>query len=168
MGNPHILAIPYPAQGHVRPLMALSYNLAKHGFRITFVNTDFNHKRILDAASNMLHHAEGLIHLVSIPDGMEAGENRNHLGKLTDAINRVMPEELKEIIQKINRSEGDKITCVVADVGVGWALEVAAESGIHAAAFSTTSALLFTVRLSINKLIDDQVFDEHGKNFNCQ
>ncbi|KAG8477300.1 hypothetical protein CXB51_030513 [Gossypium anomalum] len=49
MGKPHVLVIPYPAQGHVIPLMELSQNLAKEGTKISFVNTVFNHKRVLDA-----------------------------------------------------------------------------------------------------------------------
>lgn len=84
--NPHILVIPYPAQGHVIPLMELSRSLTKHGFKITFVNTDFNHKRVVDAFPNKVDGEGRPIHLVSIPDGMELGEDRNDLGKLTDGI----------------------------------------------------------------------------------
>ena len=166
MGNPHILAIPYPAQGHVTPLMELSHNLVKHGFKITFVNTDFNHKRVKDAFGNKVD-GEGPIHLVSIPDGMGVGEDRNHLGKLTDGISQVMPGELKELIKRINILEDDKITCVIADVNMGWALEVAAELGIPGAAFWPASAVLFALIFSTEKLLDDQVIDENGIKSNC-
>ncbi|XP_022741215.1 UDP-glycosyltransferase 83A1-like [Durio zibethinus] len=165
MGNPHILAIPYPAQGHVIPLMELSHSLTKHGFKITFVNTDFNHKRVTDAFAHKVS-GEGLIHLVSIPDGMEVGEDRNHLGKLTEGINQVMPGELKELIEKINRLEDDEITCVIADVNMGWALEVAAELGIPGAAFWPASALVLAFLFSTEKLIEDEVIDENGTPIN--
>ena len=79
-GNPRILVVPYPAQGHVIPLMELSQNLAKQGFRISFVNTEFNHKRIMDAFGKKVDE-NGLIHLVSLADGLEDGEDRNQLGK---------------------------------------------------------------------------------------
>ncbi|XP_021297681.1 UDP-glycosyltransferase 83A1-like [Herrania umbratica] len=165
MGNPHILAIPYPAQGHVIPLMELSHSLAKHGFKITFVNSDFNHQRVMDAFANKVD-PEGPIHLVSIPDGMEVGENRSLLGKLTDGLSQVMPGELKELILKIDRLEENKITHVIADVNMGWALEVAAEMGIPGAAFCPASALVLNLLFSTKKLIDDEVIDEHGTPIN--
>ncbi|KAK6255928.1 UDP-glucuronosyl/UDP-glucosyltransferase - like 10 [Theobroma cacao] len=165
MGNLHILAIPYPAQGHVIPLMELSHSLAKHGFQITFVNSDFNHQRVMDAFANKVD-PEGSIRLVSIPDGMEVGENRNLLGKLTDGLSQVMPGELKELIQKIDRLEDDKITHVIADVNMGWALEVAAEMGIPGAAFWPASALVLNLLFSTKKLLDDEVIDEHGTPIN--
>ncbi|KAF9625726.1 hypothetical protein IFM89_026534 [Coptis chinensis] len=85
MGRPHLLAVPYPAQGHVMPLMELAHNLVDHGFKITFVNTEFSHKRIMAALSNN-GYDEDFIHLVSIPDGMEERDDRNDLGKLCDAM----------------------------------------------------------------------------------
>lgn len=37
---------------------------------------------------------------------------------------------LEELMKEINRDEGQEITCVVADVCLGWALEVVAKMGI--------------------------------------
>ncbi|OMP07806.1 UDP-glucuronosyl/UDP-glucosyltransferase [Corchorus olitorius] len=97
---------------------------------------------------------------------MEDGENRKHLGKLTEAIRKIMPKQLKEFIEKANRTEDDKITCVLADINMGWALEVAAELGIRAAAFWPASAFSFLLCVSIRKLIDDGVIDEYGSPIN--
>ncbi|XLS76030.1 hypothetical protein HN51_032895 [Arachis hypogaea] len=46
MNTPTVLAIPYPAQGHVNPLMILSQKLAEHGCNIIFVNTEFIHDKV--------------------------------------------------------------------------------------------------------------------------
>ena len=162
MGNPHVLVIPYPAQGHVIPLMELSQNLAKQGFRISFVNTEFNHKRVMDAFGKKVDE-NGLIHLVSLPDGLEDGEDRNQLGKSIEKLCQVMPRELKEFIEKVNRSENDKITCVLADLNMGLSLEVAAELGIRRAALWPASVFQLVWCLSIPKLIDDGLIDENGK-----
>ncbi|GKV08839.1 hypothetical protein SLEP1_g20415 [Rubroshorea leprosula] len=96
MGNPHILVVPYPAQGHVIPLMELSQILVKHGIKITFVNTEFNHERIMNALGKEPS-VEGQVHLVSIPDGMGADEDRNHLGKSSKAFSKFMPEVAAEL-----------------------------------------------------------------------
>lgn len=55
----------------------------------------------------------------------EPWEDRNDIDKLCEAILRVMPVKLEELIEKINQSEGENVTCVIADGSCGWALEVA-------------------------------------------
>ncbi|OMP07804.1 UDP-glucuronosyl/UDP-glucosyltransferase [Corchorus olitorius] len=116
----------------------------------------------MDAFANKV----GPIHLVSIPDGLEVGEDRNQLGKLNDAIERFMPGELKELINKINTLDADKITCVIADGTMAWAFDVAQELGIPGAAFWTSSAILFDIMVfSTNKLLDD-IIDEYGTPIN--
>ncbi|KAJ0100629.1 hypothetical protein Patl1_21735 [Pistacia atlantica] len=65
----------------------------RHGFRVTFVNKDHTHNRVINALpENSI--GDG-IRLVSIPDGMEAGEDRNDIGKLCAAMPKVMPGKLE-------------------------------------------------------------------------
>ena len=134
MNKQRVLVLPFPAQGHVKPLMLFSHKLAKHGFRITFVNSDFNHNRII-SSSNVpeLDQAMGLgsqIDMVSIPDGLGPEDDRAELGPLYKAILDTMPAKLEKLIETINGSAesiNDKINCVVCDVNMAWALEVAAK-----------------------------------------
>ncbi|KAH7847407.1 hypothetical protein Vadar_025732 [Vaccinium darrowii] len=103
METPHVLAIPYPSQGHVIPLLELAQRLAQHGFKVTFVNSEFNHKRVMNALDrdNVGNH----VNLVSIPDGLEPWEDRNDLRKLTASALEVMPGKLEELIEKINGTD---------------------------------------------------------------
>lgn len=159
----HVLAIPYPAQGHVIPLMELSQCLADRGFRVTFVNTEFDHRRVVNTlADDKL--SGGRIRLVSIPDGMEPGDDRNDLGRLCQEILRVMPGKLEELIDELNRKdEDDKITCVIADLNMAWALEVAKRMGIPGAAFWPAAAALLICGCSIPKMMNDGIIDDDGK-----
>ncbi|XP_052195323.1 UDP-glycosyltransferase 83A1-like [Diospyros lotus] len=161
MGKQHILAIPYPAQGHVIPLLELSQRLVAQSFKVTFVNTEFNHKRVVNALSDQDNLANQ-IHLVSIPDGMEPSEDRNNLVRLTEGILKVMPGKLEELIRKINRSDDKKITCVIADQSMGWALEVAKKMIIRGAAFSPPSAAMLASAFSIPELINDGIINSYG------
>ncbi|KAJ0098833.1 hypothetical protein Patl1_21719 [Pistacia atlantica] len=161
MGNPHVLVIPYPAQGHVIPLMELSQCLANHGFRVTFVNTEYNHKLVKNALSTK-EDMWGQIHLVSVPDGLESLEDRNKPGKISEAILRVMPRNVERLIEKIHGSAIEKISCVLADQSIGWALEIAEKMGIKRAAFCPAAAALLVLSLSIPKLIDDGIIDCEG------
>lgn len=164
MGRPHLLVIPYPTQGHVMPMMGLSHKLVDHGFKITFVNTEVTLKRVVTALSNMGHY-EDFIHLVSIPDGMKEGEDRNQHGKLIEAMLKVMPGHLENLIKKINESNdgNDRITCVIADEHIGWAFEVAQKMSIPRAAFWPASAILMAISLHIPKLIEDGIITADGK-----
>ncbi|XP_059670451.1 UDP-glycosyltransferase 83A1-like [Cornus florida] len=167
MGKPHVLAIPYPAQGHVIPLMELAQWLVTNGFNVTFVNTDFNHERVMKGLSQKNNIGDE-IRLVSIPDGLASWEDRNDLGKLTEAIFQVMPGKLEELIVKINESNGNEITCIIADESMGWALEVAEKMGIRRAAFWPAAAAMLALGLSIPKLIDDKIINNEGFPINNQ
>ncbi|KAL2504981.1 UDP-glycosyltransferase 83A1 [Abeliophyllum distichum] len=80
MRKPHVLLIPFPAQGHVIPLMELALNLAKHGFKVTFVNTEFIHERVINALPGT-ENVQELIQMVSLPDGLESSDNRSEIRK---------------------------------------------------------------------------------------
>ncbi|TKY50023.1 7-deoxyloganetin glucosyltransferase [Spatholobus suberectus] len=45
--KPHAVCVPFPAQGHINPFMQLAKLLRCMGFHITFVNTEFNHNRLV-------------------------------------------------------------------------------------------------------------------------
>ncbi|XVF58421.1 hypothetical protein PTKIN_Ptkin07bG0065600 [Pterospermum kingtungense] len=160
MDNPHILVIPYPAQGHVIPLLELSQGLVKHGFKITFVNMEFNHKNVQDLLA-MKEDVDDRIRLISIPDELGSPENRKQPGKISQAILQVMSGKVEELIQEINGSES-KINCVLADQSLGWALEIAEKHGIKRAAFCPAAAALLVLGFSIPKLIDDGIIDQDG------
>lgn len=162
MAIPHILMIPYPAQGHVIPLMELAQCLVQHGFKITFVNTEITHKRVLNALTdkNIL---DDQIRLVSVQDGLESEEERKIPGKVSEAVHRVMPGKLEELIKEINASEEERITCVIADQTLGWAQEVAGKMGIRRVAFLPAAAASLVLGFRIPSLIDDGIINKDGK-----
>ncbi|KAL4322662.1 UDP-glycosyltransferase [Arachis hypogaea] len=169
MCEAHILVIPFPAQGHVIPLMKLSHQLVKHGIKVTFVNIDFVHNQIMKSslgegvADHNNNNKDAMIELVSIPDGLEDGDNRSLLlGKLTESTCKVMPKKLEMLIEDINKSNnnnnnnnGNKISCLVIDENFGWGIEVAKKMGIRAVAFWPASASLLALHFNIQKLLDD-------------
>ncbi|KAF7803071.1 UDP-glycosyltransferase 83A1-like [Senna tora] len=156
----HILVVPYPAQGHVNTLLQLTHELVKqYGIRVTFVNTDFTHNQVMKSWG---HNIE-TIRMVSIPDGLEDGESRNLLGKLTESLNRVVPKKLEMVIREINERESDdKISCVVADGSMGMALLVAEKMGIQRAAVWPASAASLALCFTIPKLLHQGIIDSDG------
>ncbi|CAJ1947096.1 unnamed protein product [Sphenostylis stenocarpa] len=165
MARPHVMVVPYPAQGHVIPLMELSLLLVKQGIKITFVNTKENHDRIM-SASPCGDGLQSQICLVWISDGLESSEERKRPGKSSGTVLKVMPEKVEELIECINGSESEKITCVLADQSIGWALDIAEKKGIRRAAFCPASAAQLVLGLSIPHLIDNGIIDKDGNPIN--
>ncbi|XP_076883339.1 UDP-glycosyltransferase 83A1-like [Bidens hawaiensis] len=161
MAKPHVLVIPYPAQGHVIPTLELTQRLVKQGIKVTFMNTEVNNKLV---TSNWLDKDSfgDLISMVSIPDGLEPWEDRSDLCKLTLSILQTMPNKLEELVEKINKEDDDKVTCVIADDCMGWAIRVAKKMGIRRAAFWPASVATLASILSFQKLIDDGIINNKG------
>ncbi|CAH1413199.1 unnamed protein product [Lactuca virosa] len=165
MTKPHVLVIPYPAQGHVIPIMELAQRLVKQGIKVTFVNTDVTHKLV---TSNSLE-KDGfgdLMQMVSIPDGLEPWEDRTDLCKLSKSVLRTMPGKLEGLIETINEENSNKVTCIIADGCMGWAIRVAKKRGISRAAFWPASVCTLASVLSYQKLIDDGIINNNGMPLN--
>ena len=162
--RPHVLVVPFPAQVHVAPLMKLAHRVSDHGIKVTFVNTEFIHEKIIAAMLDK-DGKQSRIELVSIPDGLHPGAHRNDDDvKLTESVLTVMPGHFKDLIEKINRTNEDKqITCVIADTTVGWALEVAEKMGIKRAAVWPAAPGNLALALHVPKLIEARIIDTDGK-----
>ncbi|KAM0058258.1 putative trans-zeatin O-beta-D-glucosyltransferase [Helianthus debilis subsp. tardiflorus] len=162
MAKPHVVVIPFPAQSHVIATMELSQRLLQQGIRVTFVNTDFNHKLV---TRNWLDKESfgDMMQMISIPDGLEPWEDRSDLCKLILSIMQTMPHKLEELIETINKEESSKVSCVIADDCMGWAIKVAKKMGIRRAAFWPASVATLASMLSFQKLIDDGIINEKGE-----
>ncbi|KAM6549417.1 hypothetical protein CsatB_021093 [Cannabis sativa] len=150
-----VIVIPFPAQGHVKPLVLFSHKLAQHGFKVTFVYTEFDYNRIMSAMKSHRDYDDGNIELVSIPDGLRPEHDRVDLGDLSGAITKSFPIEIEKLI----RASKEKIRCVVSDVYVGCALEVATKMGVKTAAFCPSSAALLLYILHIPKMAHHGILD---------
>ncbi|XP_054810438.1 UDP-glycosyltransferase 83A1-like [Prosopis cineraria] len=163
MSSQRVLVLPFPAQSHVNCLMILSQKLAQNGLKITFVNSDFNHRRVVNAMKTEEERETKLpLELVSIPDGMGPEDDRNDMAKLSLAILSTMSSEFEKLLEDIHGRDGRRISCIVADVNMAWALEIAHKLGIKAAVICPTSAALFAFELHMPKLIQDGLMDSDG------
>ncbi|XP_066367696.1 UDP-glycosyltransferase 83A1-like [Miscanthus floridulus] len=165
MAAPRVLVLPYPAQGHVIPMMELSHCLVEHGVKVTFVNTELNHGLILGALATGDSEPGG-VDMMSIPDSLGSGEDRKDLARLTDSFSKVMPGELEKLIASINaadeRRELEKVSWLIADVNMAWAFPVAKKHGLRTAGFCPSSAAMFATRIKIPEMVRDGVLDERG------
>ncbi|KAK4486363.1 hypothetical protein RD792_009036 [Penstemon davidsonii] len=164
---PHVLAVPFPAQGHVKPLMKLSRQIAKHGVKVTFVNTEQIHEKIILASANAKilsdDEEEDNIVLTSIPDGRGPEDDVNDTFKLLESLRDTMPGYLNDLIERINSSNPDeKISCVIADITIGWVLDTAEKWGAQPVAFAPPGAAALAILRHIPELVEEGKFDSSG------
>ncbi|KAK7823528.1 7-deoxyloganetin glucosyltransferase [Quercus suber] len=128
--KPHAICVPYPAQGHINPMLKLAKILHYKGFHITFVNTEYNHKRLLKS--------RGPDSLNSLPSFQ--------FETITDGL----PESDMDATQHIP----SLFTCIVSDGVMSFTLDAAAELGIPDVLFWTTSACGFMGYAQYRHLIE--------------
>ncbi|CAH1413194.1 unnamed protein product [Lactuca virosa] len=145
--------------------MELAQRLVKDGLKVTFVNTEAIHKVV---TSNLVQNdgSMDLMNMVSIPDGLEPWENRNDQSKLAKSIVESMPSKLEELVEMINKKDSNKVTCIIADDSMGWALRVAKKMGMKRAAFWPAAATTLATMMCSQKLIDDKVINKDGTPLN--
>ncbi|CAK9147984.1 unnamed protein product [Ilex paraguariensis] len=158
----HVLVVAFPTQGHVGPLMKLAHQIANHGIKVTFVTTEFVLSKMA-TSSPEVGGENKQVKLVSVPDGLEPEDDRKDQSKMTQKISEVMPGHLEDLIKKTNQlGSNDKITGVIADNALGWALEISGKMGIKGGLYWCSSPGCLALTNNIPKLIEDKVIGIDG------
>lgn len=140
-------------------MLKLAKILHYKGFHITFVNTEFNHKRILKSRGpNSL---DGLpsFQFETIPDGLPESdvEATQDIPSLCDSTKKHCLAPFRNLLRKLNDTSSSNVppvTCVVSDGVMSFTLDAAAELGIPEVLFWTTSACGFMGYVQYRRLIE--------------
>ena len=168
--KPHVVCIPYPAQGHVNPMLKLAKLLYFKGFHVTFVNTEFNHRRLLKSRGpNSL---DGLLsfRFETIPDGLPPSDMdaTQDIPSLCESTSKKCLAPFRELLFKLNCSQDvPPVTAIVSDGVMSFTLEAAKELGVPEVIFWTTSACGFLAYLHYLQLVKQGIVPLKGiiKNF---
>lgn len=156
--KPHAVCIPYPAQGHVTPLLKLAKLLHFRGFYITFVNTHFNHKRLLRSGAISSLDSLPDFRFESIPDGLPPTDvdATQDVPSLCDSIPKNCLPPFRDLITKLNdpSSPTPTVSCIVSDGVMSFTLDAAEELRIPEVLFWTPSACGFMGYLHYQHLVE--------------
>ncbi|KAI3770187.1 hypothetical protein L6452_01311 [Arctium lappa] len=143
MEKPHAVCIPYPAQGHINPMMLLAKLLHFKGFHISFVNTHYNHNRLLRARGPSSLDGLPDFRFYSIPDGLPPSEAEatQSIPALCESVPKHSLEPFCELVGRLSsKEEVPPVSCIVSDGCMSFTLEVAERFGLPEVLFWTPSA----------------------------
>ena len=157
--RPHAVCMPYPAQGHVTPMLKLAKLLHARGFQVTFVNTEFNHRRLLrsrGAASLASVHG---FRFDAIPDGLPPSDAdaTQDPAAISHATKHHCPPHFRSLLAGLGA-----VACVVADNLMSFAVDAASELGVPCALFWTASACGYMGYCNFRLLIDRGIIPLKG------
>jgi hypothetical protein len=144
--KPHAVCIPYPAQGHINPMLKFAKILHQKGFHITFVNTEFNHRRLLRSRGPNSLDSLPSFRFETIPDGMPPSnpDATQDIPLLCKSTTTKCLTPFKELLKKLNSSDdAPPVTCIVSDGIMSFTVDAADDFGIPEVLFWTTSAAGF-------------------------
>ncbi|QCD76557.1 7-deoxyloganetin glucosyltransferase-like [Vigna unguiculata] len=162
--KPHAVLVPFPLQGHINPLFKLAKLLHLRGFHITFVHTEYNHKRYLKSRGpNAL---QGLpdFRFETIPDGLPPldddadGDVSQPVPSLCDSIRKNFLQPFRELLARLNHSAttglNPPVTCLVSDCFMSFPIQAAEELSLPIILLSPVSAGAFLCFMHFRYLVD--------------
>nr|AUI41136.1 uridine 5'-diphospho-glucosyltransferase 22 [Rhodiola rosea] len=177
--NPHVVILPFPAQGHVKPMLNLAMLLSNAGIRITFVTS----KAVLDPLVQQINLTSfrtrfPSFQFNSLSDGFPTKITRESYASVSlllvdvfDTIAKVTPRLFRELIASLcddeDGDESSRPTCVIADGIMSFAIEVGDEFGIPVISFRTYSATCTWVYFHLQKLVDQRFIPFQQGEFDC-
>ncbi|CAH8383816.1 unnamed protein product [Eruca vesicaria subsp. sativa] len=133
MKRGHVLAVPFPAQGHITPVHQFCKRLISKGLKTTLALTTF-------ISNSIKPHPSGPVSIATISDGYDHGfdSSGRSFHDYVQSFKTFGSKTIADIIRKHETSD-NPITCIVYDSFLPWALDVAREFGLAATPFFTQS-----------------------------
>ncbi|KAL3506916.1 hypothetical protein ACH5RR_032298 [Cinchona calisaya] len=126
----HILAIPYPSQGHINPMLQFCRRLVHKELKTTLAITNFIFKTMQPKSET--------VQIDTISDGFDEGgfTEAESIHSYLEHLQTAGSKTLIDLIKKYQNSDSP-IDCVVYDSFLPWILDVSKEFGLVTASFFT-------------------------------
>ncbi|XP_009145349.1 UDP-glycosyltransferase 85A7 [Brassica rapa] len=155
--KPHVVCVPHPAQGHINPMLKVAKLLHAKGFHVTFVNTVYNHKRLLRSRGPNALDGFPSFRFESIPDGLPEtdGNTTQDIPSLCVSTMNNCLSPFKDLLRKINTGDDvPPVSCIVSDAVMSFTLDAAEELGVPDVVFWTASACGLMAFLQFQRFIE--------------
>ncbi|KAL6897989.1 hypothetical protein ACP4OV_006585 [Aristida adscensionis] len=151
--RPHAVCLPAPAQGHITPMLEVAKLLHARGFHVTFVNTEYNHARLVRSRGAAAVAGVPGFRFATIPDGLpppeseDAGDVTQDIASLCRSTTETCLGPFRRLLADLNAAATGgahpPVTCVVSDVVMGFSIDAAEELGVPYVQLWTASTISF-------------------------
>ncbi|KAI5079685.1 hypothetical protein GOP47_0005164 [Adiantum capillus-veneris] len=150
---PHCLLLPYPAQGHINPLMQLGKRLASHGVRVTVAIIEHIHAKILHAQQGVALNTSNF-QILPIKDGLPPDFDREKRGpEMANVVDKTLADGVLELVHTL-ASQGQPVTCIVGDFFLRWTGSVAEKAAVPEFIFWPQNAAIFSIYLHVDAIVE--------------
>ncbi|XP_010063153.2 7-deoxyloganetin glucosyltransferase [Eucalyptus grandis] len=117
--KPHAVCIPFPAQSHIGAMLKLAKLLHHKGFHISFVNTEFNHRRLARARGPEF--TDGMLsdfQFLTIPDGLPPSDLDaiQDIKMLCESTRNYMVSPINDLVSSLGSNPSvPPVTCIISD-----------------------------------------------------
>ncbi|CDP06918.1 unnamed protein product [Coffea canephora] len=139
----HVLVLPYPAQGHINPLLQFCKRLVAKGVKTTFVNSVF-------VSNSIPADPKSAINFEAISDGHDEGgyAAAESTGAYLEKLATFGSKKLADLIRKLE-DKGEPVQAVIYDSLLTWALDVAKQFGLVTASFFTQTCAVNSIYYNV-------------------
>lgn len=153
---PHVLIFPFPAQGHVNAMLKLAELLGLAGLNVTFLNSEYNHERLVLFTDIQARFAEYPgFRFRTIWDGLPGDHPRSgdRFMEMFESVKMIAKPIFREMLISIR----PPLNCIIGDGIMGSVVDVVAnELQIPIIHFRTIGASCFWAYFSLLHVIDDK------------
>ncbi|GLT37534.1 hypothetical protein SLA2020_118450 [Shorea laevis] len=157
MEKKHVLMLPFPTQGHIKPMLCLAELLCHTGLHVTFVNTHHNHRRLNNLKDLSTRYPT--LCFESISDGLPYDHPRDsqHLKELIKSIQNVTKSHFRDLLRSHQSHEAlsPPVSCVITDGIMSFSIDAAEELRMEVIVFRTFTASCLWTYFCIPKLIEE-------------
>lgn len=148
--KPKVILVPYPAQGHVTPMLMLATAFHRHGFLPILLTPNYIHRQI----SSPTHQP---ILFISIPaDGLDDDTQRDFFAVET-VLETAMPAHLKRLLGDL----GGGVAGMVVDLLASSAIGVGRELGVPVAGFWPAMFATYRLISAIPNMVQNGFISSH-------
>ena len=159
--KPHAVLTAFPSQGHINSMLMLAKLLQIRGFSITFVNTEFNHKRLLRSRGVKIIQDLPDFRFETIPDGLPPPANDNatqDIPSLLDSTRKNCLLPFQKLLGRLNDSASNglipPLTCLVSDICMFFTIDAAEALGLPIVLLCPVSTFSFLGIVHYQNLLD--------------
>ncbi|KAJ0237419.1 hypothetical protein HA466_0248210 [Hirschfeldia incana] len=155
--KPHVVCVPYPAQGHINPMLKLAKLFHAKGIHVTFVNTVYNHNRLLRSRGPNALDGLPSFRFETIPDGLPETDvdATQDVTALCESTMKNCLAPFEELLLHINaRDDVPLVSCIISDDCMSFTLDAAEKLCISHVLFWSTSACGLMAYLHFDHFIE--------------